>query len=133
MDRQLPVLDWQRLNDRHDSWSLPAFSFTAQDCVWLVVVVGLAAAWGADRWRTGKQHDAVSSALIDARAAAEHARQQELLASDQLRSMREELAALAAQLEADDATIAKLRGEISTLQADLRSSRSAHYASGRER
>jgi len=133
MDRQLPVLDWERLNDRPVAWSLPAFGLMTRDCLWVIAVAGVAAAWGVDRWQTGKRDDTVFSALTESRAVAGQAQRQEILLSEQLRSVRESLAVLSARRLDDEATIAELRGEISTLQADLQASRRAGQGRNRER
>jgi hypothetical protein len=128
MDQYLPTFDLERSKHRRVVWSLPTIAFTIRDCLWLIVVVALAAALGIDRWQTRKQSKADSSALAEPRVEADDARSQEMLLNKQLRGEREVREALVDQHEADLQQITKLRGQISSLQADLQASHSAPYA-----
>jgi hypothetical protein len=135
MNQYLPIVDFERSKHRCVVWSLPTIAFTIRDCLWLIVVVALAAALGIDRWQTRKQAKADSSALAQARAEAYDARKQEMLLNEQLRGEKEVREALVDQHEAGFQQITKLRGRISSLQADLQASRNVSYTAvmGRER
>jgi len=134
MNQQQPALNWERSKHQRIFACLPGLTFTGsvftgRDVAWLIVVVGLSAAYGVDRWRTWKQHDARLSALTVAQAAADEARSQEVVLSDQLRSVREARNALAMQHDDDVETITKLNNDVSSLQEELRASRAALYTS----
>lgn len=133
MDRQRLALDWEHLNHRPGIARLPTFVFLKRDCLWLLIVLGLIATWLVDRSRAGRHHDTFSSALVEARAAAEQARRQEILVSEQLCRVQESREALAVRHQEDEVAIAKLSRDISALQADMQSSPVSLYASGRER
>lgn len=115
--------------------SLPTFAFTLPDFRWPIVVVALAAAWGTDHWQSRKQAAADSAALTEAKAEADAARSQENLLNEKLRDEKQVREALLDQSEADSQQINQLRGQISSLQADLQASRRARdtAAMSRER
>lgn len=125
----LPVLDLERSKHRLVAWTLPTITFTIRDCLWPIVVVALATGWGIDRWQAGKQAQAKSAALTemkaDARDEADKALKRELKLNEQLRDEGEVREALMEQHEADLLQLTKLRGQIASLQAELKAGRSA--------
>jgi hypothetical protein len=123
MDREQPTLDWQRLNQGTVGWRLSAFAITNRDGLWLVVVVGLIAAWGVDRCWVLKHHD------IDPAAQG-----REMALTEELRSARELQEALAVRHREDEKMNAKLRRDISALQVEAaQSGLVTHESIGRER
>jgi len=129
MNHPYPALDLQRLKDR-DSFCNWSGEIPFRDCLAVIFAVVALAGWGIDRWRTDRIHTAISSALIESKAAAERGRRQELLTNDQLRYERE---MLATRLQAEVETAARLRREIAVLEAEARPAQDVRYAAGRER
>jgi len=121
----LSNFDLERSKHSLGVWRLPTFAFTIRDCLWPMVVVALAAAWGIDHWQARKQATVDSAALTEAKADADAAHRQEMLLNDKLRDERQVREALLDQSEADNQQITKLREQISSLQADLQASRRA--------
>ena len=119
----LPNFDLERSKHTPVVWSVPTFAFKLRDCLWPIVVVALAAAWGIDHWQASKRATADSAALTEAKAEADAAQRQEMVLNDKLRDEKQVREALLDQSEADNQQITKLRGQISSLQADLQASR----------
>ena len=130
MNREYTALDLQCLNERRDCstvWS----EISVRDCLAVIVVVGLVAGWGFDRWRTARIQSTSSTALAEARTALENTRKEARRAMQQLRSEQE---TLVAQLVAEQEVKGKLRQEIAALEAKIRPDRiQPRYAAGRER
>jgi hypothetical protein len=129
MNREYSALDLQCLNDR-PSRSSVWNEVSARDCLAVVVVLGLAAGWGVDRWQTLRFQSASSAALAEARAALDEARQEALREAQELRGEQE---SLVARLWEEKEATGKLRSKIAALEAELRPGQEVRYAVGRER
>ena len=129
MNREYSALDLQCLNDRQRCGSFWN-ELSGRDCLAVVVILGLAAGWGVDRWRAFRTQTASATALADARAALKDAQKDGQRVAQQFRIGK---ADLVAQLVEEKETMGKLRLKIAALEAELRPAQGVRYAVGRER